>query len=237
MRGLLYHYSVNPRAIGTLKETSLHAALKAWYAQPGDQLEALVDGYQIDLLRGDLLVEIQTRHFSALKTKLTRLLEDHPVRLVHPIPQEKWIVRIEADGQTRRSRRKSPRRGRPEHLFLELIRIPELVAHPNFAIELLMIREEEIWQDDGAGSWRRKGWSIVDRILLGVVDRLLLAAPADFLTFLPPDLAQPFTNRDLAGALRQPVYLARRMTYCLRAAGVLESTGKQGNANLYRLLD
>ncbi len=38
--------------IGTLQENSLHAALKNWYAQPGDQLEIMVDGYVIDLVRG-----------------------------------------------------------------------------------------------------------------------------------------------------------------------------------------
>ena len=68
--------------------------LKAWYAQPGDQLESKVDGYVIDLVRGDLLVEVQTANFSAIKRKLVKLLENHPVRLVYPIPSEKWILRI-----------------------------------------------------------------------------------------------------------------------------------------------
>ena len=73
------------RTIGTLRETSLHAALKTWYACPGDELEASVEGYQIDLRRGAQLVEIQTRNFAALKRKLTQLVERHPVRRVHPI--------------------------------------------------------------------------------------------------------------------------------------------------------
>ena len=68
--------------VGVLNEKPLHAALKAWYAQPGDEFEALVDGSVIDIVRGDLLVEIQTRNFSALKRKLEKLVVDHPVRLV-----------------------------------------------------------------------------------------------------------------------------------------------------------
>ena len=63
------------KGIGTLQENSLHAALKTWYAQPGDQLECKVDGYVIDLVRGDLLVEVQTANFSAIKRKLLKLLE------------------------------------------------------------------------------------------------------------------------------------------------------------------
>src|SRR5512143_2160638 len=109
--------------IGTLGENSLHAALKTWYAQPGDQVEVKLEGYYIDLVRGEQLIEIQTRHFGALKTKLGRLLEHHPVRLVHPIAVEKWIVRLPAEGETPLSRRRSPRRGRLEHLFLELVRL------------------------------------------------------------------------------------------------------------------
>jgi hypothetical protein len=89
-----------PNGIGTLKESSLHAGLKDWYAQPGDKLESPVDGYWIDLVRERLLIEIQTGSFSAIKPKLTRLLKNYPVRLVYPITREKWIVRVTGDGRT-----------------------------------------------------------------------------------------------------------------------------------------
>src|SRR3970040_1355318 len=67
------------RTIGTLRETSLHAALKTWYARPGDELEASVEGYQIDLRRGAQLIEIQTRNFAALKRQLTQVGAVSPV--------------------------------------------------------------------------------------------------------------------------------------------------------------
>ena len=46
-------------SIGSLHEKSLHAALKAWCLQPGDHTEVPVDGYIIDIVRGDLLIEVQ----------------------------------------------------------------------------------------------------------------------------------------------------------------------------------
>ncbi len=58
-------------------ERSLHAALKAWAAQPGDRLEAALEGWVIDILRSDLLLEVQTRNFSALHGKLESLLPQH----------------------------------------------------------------------------------------------------------------------------------------------------------------
>ena len=39
----------------------LHASLKAWYAEAGDRFEVAVDGYVIDLVRDDLLIEIPDR--------------------------------------------------------------------------------------------------------------------------------------------------------------------------------
>src|SRR3989304_5547108 len=158
-----------------------------------------------------------------------------PVRLVYPIPQEKWIVRLAADGLTPISRRKSPRRGRVEHLFLELVSFPELATQPNFSIEVLLTKEEEVWQDDKRGSWRRKGWSIADRRLVNIVASILLESPGDFLALLPPELPIPFTTLDLARALHQPRYLAQKMAYCLRAMGIVEVVGKRGNAWLYQL--
>ena len=186
------------------------------------------------LCAADLLIEIQTRNFSAIKTKLHRLVENHPVRLVYPIAQEKWIVRLSTESDQPLNRRKSTRRGRLEHVFGELVRIPHLVAHPNFTLEVLMTREEEIRRNDGLGSWRRQGWSIIDRRLLEVVDRVRLETPSDFSAFLPDSLPERFTNRELAAALGIPTYLASKAAYSLRAMGLVEVIGKRGRAYLYK---
>ena len=56
--------------IGTLNEGALHAQLKEWYRCPGDLLEQVAGGFVVDLVRGDLLVEIQTGGFAPLRRKL-----------------------------------------------------------------------------------------------------------------------------------------------------------------------
>ena len=80
--------------IGLLNEKPLHASLKEWYAQPGDQFEVAVDGFVIDIVRDDLLLEIQTGNFASIKSKLTDLARAHRIRLIYPIAQEKWIVKL-----------------------------------------------------------------------------------------------------------------------------------------------
>jgi hypothetical protein len=218
--------------IGTQTESSLHAALKEWYCEPGDQVEVPVDGYVIDILRGAQLVEIQRRNFSAIKSKLRDLLKRHPLRLIHPIAREKWIVRQSAGGRAI-SRRKSPKRGRPEDVFFELVRIPGLAGHPNFSLELVMIQEQEVWQDDGLGSWRRKGWSIKDSLLLAVVSQKLFRSLADYTALLPDTLPDPFTTSELSEALACRMKLAQKMAYTLKGMGVLRIMGKRGRYLLY----
>jgi len=218
--------------IGQLAERSLHAALKEHLRQPGDELEVKLGRYVIDIVRGDLLIEIQTRHLYALRPKLRRLLDDgRRVHLVHPLPAERWIVREDAAGRPL-SRRKSPKRAAVHDIFAELVRVPDLAAHPNLTLEALLIREEQVWRDDGRGSWRRGRWSLVDRRLLSVVASRVFAGPADYLALLPP-LPDTFTNADLAAALPCAPALAAKATYALRAMGLLAAAGKRGRANLF----
>jgi hypothetical protein len=219
--------------IGQLNEQPLHAALKAWYARPGDRQEATVDGYVIDVVRGDLLVEIQTGNFAGIKTKVKALVARHPLRLVYPIARERWIVKLPRDGRGAPSRRKSPKRGRVEELFRELVSFPELLAEPNFALEVLFVREEEVRRYDGRRRWRRRGWVTQERRLLDVLERRRFERPADLEPLLAAEMPAPFTTRDLAQSLGQPRWLAQKMAYCLRKAGVIAATGRRGRSVLY----
>jgi len=223
-------------SIGLLNEKPLHAALKEWYARPEDRFEVSVDGFVIDVVQGDLLVEIQTGNFASLKAKLTELTRTHPVRLVYPIAQEKWIVKLaKKDGSGPTSRRKSPRRGKVEDVFWELVSFPELLLSPNFSLEVLLIQEEEVRRYDGKRRWRRRGWVTEERRLLEVAQRRLYETPADIGALLPPGLKEPFATKDLADAIDSRRELAQKMAYCLRNMGVIEHVGKRGRANLYAI--
>ena len=219
--------------ISTLNEKPLHAALKQWYARPNDRFEVPVDGYIIDLVQGDLLVEVQTQNFAAIKHKLTRLTAHHPVRLVYPIAREKWIIKLAKDGRSTQGRRKSPKRGALEHVFGELVSLPKLLSEPNFSLHVLLIQEEEVRRYSGRRGWRRKGWVTHERRLLQVVEQQLFETPADICSLVPPALAEPFTTSELAAAIAKPRWLAQKMAYCLREMGALLAVGKRGNAILY----
>ena len=84
--------------IGILKEKSLHASIKEWHAQPGDQFEVPFEGFVIDIIRDKLLIEIQTGNFGSLKNKLNTLGKNNLIEIVFPIAEHKWIVKQDLDG-------------------------------------------------------------------------------------------------------------------------------------------
>jgi hypothetical protein len=222
--------------IGLLNEKALHASLKQWYARPGDRFEVAVGRFVIDIVRDDLLIEIQTRNFASIKAKLTTLVHSHRVRLIYPIAQERWIVRSATDRHGRVSRRRSPRRGRWEDLFRELVSIPQLLANRNFSLEVLLIKEEEARRFEGKRRWRRGGWAIEARRLIEVLDRRVFQDLTDWRACLPAGL-ESFTARDLATATGTRGDLAQKMAYCLRMGNAIELVGKRGRAHLYRLVE
>ncbi len=215
------------------RESSLHSAIKKWYLLAGDQLEVKVDDFVVDIVRGDLLIEIQTANFSAIRPKLQRLLDGHRVRLVYPIPRVKWITHRLTDAGETCGRRRSPKKGCLSDLFSELLRIPTLFTTGNLSLEVLLVEVEERWCGDGRGSWRRKGASIEDRHLLRVFERQLFEGTTDFLNILPKELPNPFSNRDLARGLGISVNQSRKMTYSLRKMGALLHVDTQGNQMLF----
>lgn len=221
-----------PHNIGSINERSLHSQIKDWYSLETDDIEVKVGGYIIDIIRGDLLIEIQTGNFTSIRDKLRNLVENNKVRLVYPIPALKWVVRITTEGEEI-SRRRSPKKGKLSDLFTELVSIPDLASEDNLSLEILMIESEDIWCDDGKGSWRRRGASIVDRRLIDVRDSVGFSTRDDFLQFIPKNIETPFTNKTLADESGMKINIVRQMTYCLRKMGAIEEVGRKGNALLF----
>ena len=113
--------------------------------------------------------------------------------------------------------------------------IPTLLAHPNFRIELALIREEEIRGPvpDGARYRYRREWWRLDRRLLEVVETRRLDSPADLLSLLPADLPEPFTTADIVAATGLSKRLAMRTAYCLERSGAVDRLARRGRYVAY----
>jgi hypothetical protein len=218
--------------IGVYREGPLHAALKAWLARPGDSFEVPVDGFVIDLVRADgELVEIQTGSFSPLRSKMDALLDGYRVRIVHPIPSVRRIVRVDEDGLVLSSRQ-SPLRPGFAAVFEGLVSFPTLLSHPNFVVELLLCSEDHVRAPSPVRG-RRYTRDPGERRLIEVLDRVELSRASDLAALIPVPAGE-FTTRELAEAMGEPLALAQKAAACLRALEVFEPAGKRGRAPLYR---
>lgn len=222
----------NRDGIGTLAETSLHAGLIDRFSNPGDSFEVKIEGFLIDIQRGNRLIEIQTRNLGKLKNKILTLKDQYPIDIIFPIATAKWILKTNNKGKVIQ-KRKSPKKGKIEDIFNELVNAPLLITPNNVSLIIAMIHAEEIWKNDGKGSWRRKKWSIVGRNLLEVHDTIEFCSPTDFLSLLPKTLSTIFTNKILAEHIGISQGLATKMTFSLRKMGMITLVGKKGRENLY----
>jgi hypothetical protein len=222
--------------IGVLNEGPLHQALKDRYSVVGARQEVEVGSFVADVQHPDQVIyEIQTGSFGALRRKLDALLAHHRVVLVHPIAAVRYLVKLDEDPDGPAVRRRSPKRGALAHVVEELVSIPRLLDHPNFELEVVLIEEEEVRRRATGRAWRRNGWRVVQRRLSRVLDQRRFASSADLFSLLEAPLPETFTTLELASALGQPRWLAQKLAYCLREAGRIDICGKRGNALEYRL--
>jgi len=221
--------------INLYSEHSLHARLKQLLAEPGDRLEALVEGKVVDLVKADgELVEVQTSSLAKIVPKVLALAATgRRVRVVHPIAAETTIRRLDPLTEELLSVRKSPKRGDLWSLFDELVRAPALIAAPNVAVEALIVRSSVIRVRDGSGSWRRRGDRTEDRLLEEILSSTRLETRADWLGLIPRGLEAPWSSGALGEALGIPDWRARKLLYCLCRAGLLAESGKEGRRKLY----
>ena len=218
-------------AIGRLNETDLHEQIKHLYAGPDGATEVTVDGWVVDAVVGGELVEIQTRGFRKLRRKIEALCPTHRLRIVHPVAVETTIIRIDGGGAVISSRR-SPRRGRVEEVFREIGWIADLLPHPAITVEAVLVRVVETRIDDGRGSWRRRGVSVVSRALGAVDETRSFTTAADYLSILPSPLPRRFTNQDLEALTGLGYTTVQPITNALRKMGLLRVLGKEGRRQL-----
>lgn len=216
--------------IGTLNERSLHAALKARYAQPGDELEVPLEGFVIDIRRPGLLVEIQTSSFGALGPKFDRLLENHRMLLVHPIAVETYVERPGSKP------RKSRKVGSVFSVFAELVSIPTLLDHPNLMLDVVLASVTLVQHPAPRARRGRGGYRTTDRQLRKVLDVRRFCSTADLAELLPTELPSEFTTADIAASAGVSRDLAQQMAFCFRALEVITQVGRSSAGIQYRRL-
>lgn len=185
---------VRPGGIGILSEKTLHATLKLWLDEdPAHHEQALPCGSVADIFDGERVTEIQTAGFSGFRSKLTRLLEQYPVTVVHPLVRRKWLRWVDPQTGETTPPKRSPRTGSFTDGGKELIYILPCLRHPNLTVKLVLLDVEEHRLADGWGDGGKRGSHRAERYPLALVDTLTLRQSADYRALVPPGLVSPFT--------------------------------------------
>jgi hypothetical protein len=222
-------------------ETSLHRQLKALYAGEhalSEQESRKLAGYRIDVVRGEELVEIQHGSLGAIRNKIAKLLEKHPVRVVKPLIARKTLIKLESADGDEISRRLSPKQATVLDLFHELVYFTSVFPHPRLTLEvpLVTVEERRIPGHGKRRRWRKNDYICYDLSLVDVVATHTFQTNGDLLALLPNDLPKPFHTGDIASGLQVQRWIAQRIAYCLRKMGGAAIVGKQGNAIQYELI-
>jgi hypothetical protein len=186
----------------------------------------------VDLVCGDLLIEIQTGGLAPIRRKLEALTLVRHVRLLVPVALTRRIVRLTDDGEVL-SARLSPRRGRLEDVAARLVSCPALLCRPTFELEVVLTHEEERRVHRPGRAYRRHGWVVCGRALVGVERTELIGCPADLAGLLPRGLGVEFDTAGVADAAGMKRRLAQQLVYCLRATGACTEVGRRGRSVLY----
>ncbi|MCA9028419.1 MAG: hypothetical protein KDA86_24620 [Planctomycetaceae bacterium] len=214
-------------------ETTLHRQLKEVYCHDPDQHEVVLDGYRIDAIVDDRLIEIQQAGLGALRTKIATLLKSHDVIVVKPLVGRKVLIKRARKGGRVQSTRTSPKRETFFDLFDELVNFVTVFPHQRLSLHVLLTEQEEHRVVTGKRRRRDKGYRVEDRRLTGITDRLELRTCRDLQALLPADLPQPFSTADIAKHAGVPRWLAQKAAYCLRMTSTARLVGKDGNTLLY----
>lgn len=216
--------------INTWNESQLHEDLKNLY---NGKKEVPIDGFICDVETPDKnIIEIQTKHLSALKEKLEKLLVHQRVTIIHPIPIS-TLIETYTKENILKTQRKSPKHGTIYDLFPELTKIYHLLENENLTITVLFVEILEIRKDDGEGSWRRKGISIVDKKLIQVKNTQSFCGLHEYLSLIPKNVGDNFTTADLKKT--EIGNRANITAWVLYKMNLIERVGKIKNAYLYAI--
>ena len=224
-------------SIGQQQEKSVHAAVKNFEDPDEDHQEIPIGPYIADIYRDGRITEIQTAQLFRLKDKLTYFLPQYEVKVVHPIPHEKWITWVDPATGHLGKRSRSPRTGSFYSAFEELYAIRHFLEDPNLSVELLLIDMEEYRLQDGWGRGGKRGSHRYDRMPVRLAGRCLLSEPRDYMQFIPENLPDEFTTAEFAAAAGKKPAGFSIVTAFLRELKLLELAGRRGRAYLYRVND
>lgn len=221
--------------IGTLSEKTIHSVLKYYYAPNPAYHEIKIGPYVADICVDGEIYEVQTRNFNKMRGKLEYFLQEHDVTIIYPIAHTKWLSWLDMETGVLSPKRKSPKKGSFYRVVPELYKIKMFVGNPRLHLILILIDVEEIRYLNGWSINKKRGSSRMDGIPVDIFDELRIDTMDDYKKFIPGNIKENFTSKDLANTAKIPQGLAATLLNILLETGTVKRIGKVGNAYIYNV--
>ena len=237
--------------INTLKESSLHKTIKNMYAlEEGSVTEAECDGHIYDILtKNGNVIEIQTQNLGKLLKKTEDVLSrNREIKIVHPVAVHKQIELYNEKGELLKTSR-STKKGNEYTVLKELCGLYPILLKENFTLELLLVNttEKRIKKDQPEQSENKqrrfkKDWQKTDKILKEIIKSKTFSSKKDYLDYLPDNLPQIFTTRDIKEGLKNDPNKPKTawkyagiLAWLLAKMNLISQTGLKGKTKLYEI--
>ncbi len=220
--------------IGTLSEKTLHSFIKYFIEPNEDFHEVKFKNKVCDIYDGKQIIEIQTRQFFKLKSKLDVFLEDTPTTIVYPIPYIKHLSWINIDTGEVSKARKSPKLGKAIDSISELYSIKQYLDHPNLSIHLVFFNLLETRYLNGWSTDKKKGSHRADRQPTEYVKTIKINNTEDFDCLLEGIKTEIITSQSLSKDLKISPKKAQMCLNVLVTLSRIEVIGKEGRYKQYR---
>ena len=156
--------------IGTYMEKTIHIFLKNYF-EPNTEFHEMPLGKKCaDISNEHGIIEIQTRSFNNLRSKLEAFLPENKVTVVYPYAAIKWLSWLDPETGEITKKRKSPRKQTVFDSFYELYKIRPYLSHPNLNVYLIGLEVEETRLLTGWSKDRKKGSTRVDRLPVKITE-------------------------------------------------------------------
>ncbi|MBQ7599133.1 MAG: hypothetical protein IJU57_00475 [Clostridia bacterium] len=228
--------------IGTLKEKTMHLALKRYFEADESFQEIETNGFVADIRKDGIIYEIETGGFSGLKPKLEAYLDEYTVWLVLPLSKKKNLQWLDPLTGELSKKRTSPLKANEYDILFELVRILPYVSHPNLHVLGIMMETDELRIADGWSENGKKGSHRVELIPSDIYYVTEFSCDSDYEKYIPPSCNMKFTVKDFAeeaGSILEPrrskidKRTASAVIKVLEARGLIVRTGKAGKAYTY----
>lgn len=189
---------------GTLAEKRMHAVIKKYLCDDESFHEVGVEGTRFvsDIRVGNEIVEVQTGAFYPMKKKIAYYMEhtDCTVTVVHPIAKVRWMSWVEPGSMEIAPRRRVAGE-RAEQLLPELYCLTEHLGNPRLRFRLMLLETHDFRLLSGRSKDRKRGSRLYERLPLSLLEEIDFQMPSDFSVFLPADLPDHFTVKELSRAI------------------------------------